>query len=497
MTATAVQQVREHMREKTLIGVSSILDPYFLDPAAFIQDCFKWKKGEEPAEYQLAAAAGMVDRGRLSLRGPHGLGKTALASWLILWFALTRDGRDWKVVTTASVWRQLTRYLWPEVEKWSRLLDWDKIGRAPFVEERELQKLSLNLTTGSAFAAASNNPAYIEGAHADHLLYVFDEAKTIPAATFDAAEGAFASVGKEAYAIAISTPGVAEGRFYDIQKRNEGFEDWAAQHVSFEQAAAAGRVSREWAAQRLKMWGENNPLYINRVLGDFAGSAEDAVISLSLVEAAVERWKEMEEAGTLPTVATRIGADIARYGKDKTVFSLSIPGAIMEFREYSQEDTVQTTDRLRALLDKFRGAAAIIDTIGIGAGVFDTLRSESYDVVSFNAGARTVPTDESGELHFLNDRAAAWWRFRQLLEEGDMAIPDVDKLVGDLTTPRWRETSRGQIVIESKEQIKKRLPSGRSTDYGDAAIQSQWEDEMDLEGFSGMGTVPGFVSPYA
>ena len=35
---------------------------------------------------------------------------------------------DWKVVTTASLWRQLSKNLWPEVHKWSRQIDWTKLG---------------------------------------------------------------------------------------------------------------------------------------------------------------------------------------------------------------------------------------------------------------------------------------------------------------------------------------------------------------------------------
>jgi hypothetical protein len=186
------------------------------------------------------------------VRGPHGLGKTTLSSWVIVHFALTRDGRDWKCVTTASAWRQLAKFTWPEVHKWARRLRWDRVGRAPF-SANELLTLNLKLSTGEAFAVASDNPAYIEGAHADHLLYVFDESKAIPGGVFDAAEGAFSNAGgdtaAEAYALAISTPGEPQGRFYEIHKRQPGLEDWWTRHVTLEETIAAGRVSREWAAR--------------------------------------------------------------------------------------------------------------------------------------------------------------------------------------------------------------------------------------------------------
>ncbi len=138
----------------------------------------------------------IVERRRVAVRSPHGSGKTALAAWVVLWFALTRDGMskgDWKIVMTASAWRQLSHYLAPEVHKWARRLLWEKIGRGPFDQRNELLQLMLKLRRGEAFCAASDKPDLIEGAHADRLLYVFDEAKAIPGATWDAAEGALAS----------------------------------------------------------------------------------------------------------------------------------------------------------------------------------------------------------------------------------------------------------------------------------------------------------------
>lgn len=103
---------------------------YFNDPCGFVLDCIVWRKGkdERPAPYQLEIMRALVDYQRACVRGPHGLGKSALSAWTVWWFALTREalGYDWKIPTTASAWRQLTHYLWPEIVKWSRRLDWAK-----------------------------------------------------------------------------------------------------------------------------------------------------------------------------------------------------------------------------------------------------------------------------------------------------------------------------------------------------------------------------------
>ena len=174
-------------------------------PDLFVAECIAWRPGQGPTPYQREILSYFPKHRRVAVRGPHGLGKTALAAWLILWFALTRDGLDWKIATTASAWRQLTDFLWPEVRKWAAKLRWDKLGRAPLRKDVELLSLGLKLRTGQAFAMASNEPARMEGAHADHILVVYDEAKTIPGETFDALEGALST--GETYALCISTPG--------------------------------------------------------------------------------------------------------------------------------------------------------------------------------------------------------------------------------------------------------------------------------------------------
>ena len=207
-------------------------------------------------------------------RSPHGAGKTSTAALTVLWFAVTRDaaGIDWKAVTTAGAWRQLLKYLWPEIHLWARRIRWDVVGRAPFSQAESLD-LSLKLDHGEAFAAASDNPALIEGAHAKSVLLILDEAKAISPAVFDAVEGAMSGTG-EVFALATSTPAEPSGRFYDIHARKPGLEDWQSRHVTLEAAMAAGRISKGWAAQRLAQWGADSALYANRVLGEFASSDE-------------------------------------------------------------------------------------------------------------------------------------------------------------------------------------------------------------------------------
>jgi hypothetical protein len=472
---------------------------WYDDPAGFARDAIKWPEGSELTAYQANVLSAVAGKRRVAVRSPHGAGKTTTAALTVLWFAVTRDGagRDWKVVSTAGAWRQLEKYLWPEIHLWAKRIRWDALGLAPWRLGRELFDLGLKLSHGQAFAGASDNPALLEGAHAESILLVLDESKSIPSSVFDAVEGALSGPG-EAFALASSTPGEPSGRFYEICSHKPGLEDWYATHVTLKQAVAAGRISQEWAASRAMQWGVTSALYANRVLGEFASGDEDGVIPLAWAEAAVERWHLWDEAGR-PDVAGRLilGVDVARFGADKTTIATRQGNVILAIESHAKEDTMQTAGRVRALLSHPQ-AVAVVDAIGLGAGVVDRLREQveqslelrGRSVIAFNASEASSGRDRSGELQFLNRRSEAWWHLREMLDPAsspDLCLPDEPQLLGDLCAPKWKITSAGKVQIESTEVIRKRL--GRSTDAGDAVVQA-----FAVGGNAGSGTSQRAVS---
>lgn len=297
-TVKRAEQTVERARANELSVWQEFGKKYWADPVGFAEQCLRWPKGKGLTAYQSQILAAIPIKERVCVRGPHGLGKSMMCSLSVLWFALTRDAcsADWKIITTAGTYDQLKRYLWPEVHKWSNLLIWDKVGRAPFHEKTELLEMSLKLQYGQAFALSPDQPGNIEGAHADHLYYCYDESKLIIPQVWDAAEGAFSGSGDGshfAYALAISTPGDPIGRFYDIQVRKKGYEDWWPRAVTWDEANEAGRITLDWTNKRAKQWGRGSALFQQKVLGNFCASDEDSVVPLSWVEAANERWNRL------------------------------------------------------------------------------------------------------------------------------------------------------------------------------------------------------------
>lgn len=419
--------------------------------------------GATPTDYQVDILQHFAERRRVAIRGPHGLGKTAISAWCVLW-AMGAFPQDVKVVTTAGSWVQLTQYTWPEIRKWGSHAAWGKIGKIVRLEKELLkEKFLLPTENKAAFAVASANPELAEGAHAAVVVYIFDEAKAIPAKMFEAAEGAF-STGL-AFALAISTPGDPSGVFYDIHSRKKGYESWWTRHVTLQEAIDSGRINPEWAEEKRQQWGDASAVYQNRVLGEFAASGSDSVIPLAWVELANERWRECGGKGAGDIA---YGVDVARSGEDKTVVA-TLRGKVVEaLAVYSQADTMETVGRVVVAVGNKQDRIAV-DVIGIGAGVYDRLRELQYNALGINVSVSTDRVDRSGKIGFLNLRAAIWWALREALDPDGgvlLALPPNDDLTGDLTAPTWKITSSGKIQIEAKEDIRKRI--GRSPDAGDA-----------------------------
>jgi hypothetical protein len=477
-----------------------------LGPVAFVNDCVTFPPGKTLIPYQAEILEDWYRHHKIAVRGPHGLGKTALAAWAILFAVLVFN--DTKIVTTATAYRQLKEYLWPEVHKWAYSLRWDIIGRKALKPNYELKTMAITRGMARAFAAASNDHNNIEGAHAPVMFYIFDEAKAIPNKTWDAAEGAFSQAGKDtghvAFAMAISTPGEAIGRFYDIHSEKEGFEDWTTRWVTKEEAIAAGQMSAEWADRMRRRLGEKHPIYLNRVEGAFATSAPDQLIPLWWVDLANQRWEALhdkkgnwiydlspiQQLGCDP--ATDHGPDLTVVAEKRTV-TLPLPHdaeedtipdeieVISDLHPLPGRDTMEAVGFIMRLRGKVE-ARVSVDVIGIGDGVVTRLREligKRY-VIAFNAAEKTNLKDRSGEQSFSNKRAAGWWMLREALDpafDPTLALPPIPELIEDLTKPKFRYLSSGKIEVESKAKIRDRLGSvrGRSTDWADAVIHALWK----------------------
>ena len=82
---------------------------------------------------------------------------------------------------------------------------------------------------------------------------------------------------------------------------------------------------------------------------------------------------------------------------------------ITAIQAWAKADTMETTGRVKGIMEGEPGATAVVDVIGIGAGVYDRLREQGIRSDPFNAGRKTTRKDSTGQFGYYNLRSEGWW----------------------------------------------------------------------------------------
>ncbi|RWF71877.1 MAG: terminase [Mesorhizobium sp.] len=216
--------------------------------------------------------------------------------------------------------------------------------------------------------------------------------------------------------------------------------------------------------------------------GRFDIGADDdlwQVIPSDWIRQAQTRWKP---DGFKGLKMTALAADVAQGGPDKSSFAARYG---TWFSELVRKKGIETPDGPSIGAEVFkirRDACPVIVDVGGGYGgdAVRFLKDNSVTVIGFNASHASTARTADKSLGFANKRAEAIWRFREALDPGQeggspIALPPDPMLVADLVAYRWKPVGAGNIQIESKEEIRKRI--GRSPDDGDATIMCWSEGE--------------------
>lgn len=431
------------------------------EPEEFVRKILK----AEPDIWQAEALRSIAEGSRVAIRSGHGVGKTALEGWVILWFLFTRPHS--KVIATAPTVRQLYDILWSELSKWLKrsellleLFEWQKT-KVVFKSEAE---------RWFATARTAARPENLQGFHDEHLLFVLDEASGISDEIFEAINGAL--TGSDNRLLMCGNPTRNSGFF-----KRAFFEDRTMYRVQKVSSAESGRVSSGYCEQLVRQYGSDSDVVRVRVLGEFPKSESDGLVSLESVEAAMMR--ELQYKGSLV-----IGVDVARQGNDLTAFAARIGDCALPIETWRHSDLMATTGKIvhltRDLMERYgKSRVSIrIDDDGIGAGVTDRLREVLHV-------AKITPCHNGGKARnkkYANFVTECYFTLRERLQEGAISLPRDDELSAELTTRKYSLTSSDKLILERKDEFKKRI--GRSPDRADAlALAFAPSVEVDFPAF--------------
>ena len=221
--------------------------------------------------------------------------------------------------------------------------------------------------------------------------------------------------------------------------------------------------------------------------GNFMAAREDSafqVIPANWVLAAQERWRNQQP----PRIAmSSLGLDVARGGKDDTVFTPRWGTWFGEQKIVPGRDTPDGPSVAVLAAGMLREGAVIgVDNIGIGADAETALRNANLPYEAMNGAEKATAHTRDGAFGFATRRSEMWWMLREALDPDygfNIALPPDPALMADLCTPTY-EVRPGQppkIYVESTKDMMKRL--GRSPDRGSSAVYA-WNS-------GGMDTNPG------
>ena len=451
-------------RDKALGG---LLAEWGGDPLRFVKGAFPWGEGElvgqeGPDAWQADILASVRDGKlgtgeamRLAVASGHGIGKSALVAWLILWSLVTRE--DTRGVVTANTESQLRTKTWPELAKWHRLClfkHWFIYTATALYSANATHQATWRI---DAVPWSKTNPAAFAGLHnqGKRLLLVFDEASEIDNLIWEVAEGALTDKDTEIIWVAFGNPTRNSGRFRECFGRFR--HRWAARQID---SRTARMPNKAQLAQWVEDYGDDSDFVRVRVKGQFprAGSTQFIAGDVVAQAVAVEPTCGLYD----PLV---VGVDVARFGDDQSVitFRRGRDAKAIPSQRYRGIDTMQLAARVAAAVSDKKADAVFVDETGVGGGVVDRLRQLGYTVVGVNFGGKADGPVE-GELCG-NKRAEMWARMRQWLKSGG-AIPDDPDLITDLTSVEYGYTIHNEIQLEKKDDMKKRGLA--SPDDGDA-----------------------------
>ena len=236
--------------------------------------------------------------------------------------------------------------------------------------------------------------------------------------------------------------------FFSAEER----EDWArARYTVYDTDALP---EREVENMRAEM---SEAAFAREYLCDFAAAGEDQLLSLTDIEAAAHRTYK---PGEVDHAARILGVDPARFGNDRSVIIPRQGLQTFDPMVYRGLDNMEFAGRIALKIEQWKPDAVFIDS-GAGAGVIDRLRQLGHDVIEVNFGGKA--TDQ----RYVNKRTEMWYEMAEAVKSG-LAIPNDTNLKIELSTPTYSFDPSNRIKLESKDEIKKRMPDAASPDLADA-----------------------------
>lgn len=429
-------------------------------PEYFLRDALHFKPWTCPdADDQLDILHAVKDYPKVTVKSGNGIGKTAIAARIAIQFLSCFYPSI--VVTTAPTTRQVEKLLWGEIRSAY------KTSEVPLGGEILNAEIRLD-DNWYAIGFATDEPERFQGFHAPHILIIVDEAGGVTEVIFEAIEGILTSANARLLLIGNPTnPASYFGRTFLHPRESKG---WKKLHISCynspnvraKENIIPALCSCTWPEEKKRQWGEFNPFFQVRVLGNFPETGEDCLVPYHLVHSALER--------TLKPVGEKLLAvDVARFGDDASVISRLWGPQFRILKKVFKQDGPALANRVVEQI-KMEGNKDVkeirVDVIGWGAGCYDTLtykKRKGNDIekkllkriklTPINVSEKSRSKKAQGD--YKNLRAEAGFTIREMFEAGEIDITNED--LGVQATTLKYKFQEGRYILERKRDYKARM----------------------------------------
>lgn len=254
-------------RELTALAIEC-----FDDPVLFVETAFPWGEYGTILEYEngpddwqsevlenVREHIQTSDEGyRIAVSSGHGVGKSALASWLILWFMVTRP--DPQALITANTQQQLRTKTWRELAKWHKLCFYRAWFRWTATMFYHVEAPETWFT--AAIPWSEEKPEAFQGTHERDVLVIYDESSAIADIIYESTEGAMTTPGAFWFTFGNATRNI--GMFYESLPGGRFAHRWNHRAVD---SRHAKKADQRQIAQWIEDHGEGSDFVRVRVKG--------------------------------------------------------------------------------------------------------------------------------------------------------------------------------------------------------------------------------------
>ena len=379
---------------------------------------------------------------RIALKAANGSGKTAMcAAPAALWHALLYPNSV--CVTTSGVYRQVKEQMWPTIRSLAR-----KVGGLGI----QINQTELSTPNGSrVIGFSTDDPGRFEGWHADNLLMIIDEAKTVKDEIFMALERC-----QPNRVLLMSSPGGCKGQFYRCFSKEQDF--WDLHTVT---AYDCPHIEPEWIEQQIEKWGASHPLIASMIRAEFMEeSGESTVIPWDSLMHCLENPPKKQKGEVVAAV------DFAA-GSDENVLCIRNGNHITKLLSWRDKNTMAACGRFALEFERagLKPQQIFCDAGGLGLPMAQQLAEMGWPMHQINLGSRAHEPDR-----FANRSAEMWFNAARQIEKADIVVPDDEILHAQLTNRRVATTKTGKLNLESKAECRARGFS--SPDRADAFVMA-------------------------